>query len=97
MGARTALPLITAPRPSTATLAQLLQRATTPLSHRQPPAHQPRTQPHEAQQLVQAKPGITIPQMGQEMGITPNYLYRVLPQLAKEGKVKKTGKGWSLA
>src|SRR4051812_23896192 len=39
--------------------------------------------------LVERKPGITIPELGKEMGITPNYLYRVLPQLAKDGKVKK--------
>jgi hypothetical protein len=48
----------------------------------------------EALALVQSKPGITIPEMGKEMGITPNYLYRVLPELAKDGKVKKQGKGW---
>jgi winged helix-turn-helix DNA-binding protein len=47
--------------------------------------------------LVQAKPGITIPEMAKEMGITPNYLYRVLPDLAKDGKVKKAGKGWEPA
>ena len=51
----------------------------------------------QALALVQAKPGITIPEMGQEMGITPNYLYRVLPELAKDGKVKKVGKGWEPA
>jgi hypothetical protein len=47
--------------------------------------------------LVQAKPGITIPEMAKEMGITPNYLYRVLPELANHGKVKKNGKGWEPA
>jgi hypothetical protein len=47
--------------------------------------------------LVEAKPGITIPEMAKEMGITPNYLYRVLPELAKDGKVKKAGKGWEPA
>jgi CRP-like cAMP-binding protein len=52
------------------------------------------TRTAQALALVQAKPGITIPEMGKEMGITPNYLYRVLPQLAKDGKVKKSGKGW---
>jgi hypothetical protein len=31
--------------------------------------------------------------MAKEMGITPNYLYRILPDLAKDGKVKKSGKG----
>ena len=51
----------------------------------------------QALALVQAKPGITIPEMGQEMRITPNYLYRVLPELAKDGKVKKVGKGWEPA
>ena len=52
------------------------------------------TRAAQALALVQAKPGITIPEMGKEMGITPNYLYRVLPELAKDGKVKKQGKGW---
>ncbi len=28
------------------------------------------------------------------MGIKQNYLYRVLPGLANEKKVKKDGKGW---
>ena len=52
------------------------------------------TRSAQALALVQSKPGITIPEMGKEMGITPNYLYRVLPELAKDGKVKKDGKGW---
>ena len=55
------------------------------------------TRSAQALALVQAKPGITIPEMGKEMGITPNYLYRVLPELAKDGKVKKAGKGWEPA
>jgi hypothetical protein len=28
------------------------------------------------------------------MGIKQNYLYRVLPGLAKEGKLEKKGRGW---
>jgi hypothetical protein len=52
------------------------------------------TRSAQALALVQSKPGITIPEMGKEMKITPNYLYRVLPELAKDGKVKKSGKGW---
>jgi len=55
------------------------------------------TRSAQALALVQSKPGITIPEMGKEMGITPNYLYRVLPELAKDGKVKKDGKGWVAA
>ncbi len=30
------------------------------------------------------------------MGIQQNYLYRVLPGLAEEGKVTKSGRGWHL-
>ena len=55
------------------------------------------TRSAQALALVEAKPGITIPEMAKEMRITPNYLYRVLPELAKDGKVKKNGKGWEPA
>jgi DNA-binding IclR family transcriptional regulator len=43
---------------------------------------------------VQAEPGITIPQLALKMGIKQNYLYRVLPGLEAEGKVKKQGREW---
>lgn len=45
-------------------------------------------------ELVRAQPGITIPELAGHMGIKPNYLYRVLPQLADDGKVRRDGKGW---
>ncbi len=45
-------------------------------------------------ELVRTQPGITIPELASHMGIKPNYLYRVLPQLADEGKVRREGKGW---
>jgi len=45
-------------------------------------------------ELVRVHPGITIPELAEHMGIKPNYLYRVLPQLADEGKVRREGKGW---
>jgi hypothetical protein len=48
----------------------------------------------QAQELVNAKPGITIPELADSMGIGANYLYRVMPGLQKDGKVKKRGKGW---
>jgi Winged helix-turn-helix DNA-binding len=48
----------------------------------------------EALSLVQAQPGITIPELAAKMGISPNYLYRVLPGLEKEGKIRKDGRGW---
>jgi hypothetical protein len=48
----------------------------------------------EALALITKQPGITIPELGTAMGIKQNYLYRVLPKLAKESKVKKRGRGW---
>ena len=48
----------------------------------------------QALQLVGDNPGITIPEMAQRMGIQVNYLYRVLPGLEQDGKVRKEGRGW---
>ena len=48
----------------------------------------------EALALVRSKPGITIPEIAEQMGIKQNYLYRVLPGLAEDGLVKKDGRGW---
>ena len=48
----------------------------------------------EALELVKANPGITIPEIAEKMGIKQNYLYRVLPGLAQEGRVVKEGRGW---
>jgi hypothetical protein len=48
----------------------------------------------EARRLVNERPGITIPELADAMGIQANYLYRVMPTLQKEGEVRKRGKGW---
>src|SRR5215208_3164379 len=48
----------------------------------------------QALELVKARPGITIPELAEAMGIKQNYLYRVMPTLADEGKVTKSGRGW---
>jgi CRP-like cAMP-binding protein len=48
----------------------------------------------QAERLVRDNPGITISELAKKMGITPNYLYRVMPQLEKDGKVRKRDKGW---
>ena len=48
----------------------------------------------QAYELVKARPGITIPELAESMGIKQNYLYRVMPTLAEEGKVTKSGRGW---
>jgi hypothetical protein len=54
------------------------------------------TRATQALDLVKSRPGITIPEMAEAMGIQQNYLYRVLPGLAEEGKVVKSGRGWHL-
>lgn len=48
----------------------------------------------QALQLVRDRPGITIPELAEAMEIQQNYLYRVMPGLAEEGKVTKSGRGW---
>jgi hypothetical protein len=55
------------------------------------------TRSNQALALVQEQPGITIPEMAKAMSIQPNYLYRVLPKLAAEGKIRKDGQGWAPA
>jgi hypothetical protein len=54
------------------------------------------TRASQALKLVQERPGITIPELADAMGIKQNYLYRVMPGLANEGKVRKSGRGWHL-
>jgi hypothetical protein len=54
------------------------------------------TRAAQALDLVRDRPGITIPELAQAMGIQQNYLYRVMPGLAEQGKVTKSGKGWHL-
>jgi transposase-like protein len=52
------------------------------------------TRADEAVKIVSAKPGITASQIAAEMKIKPNYLYRVMAELQKEGKVSKRGRGY---
>ena len=48
----------------------------------------------EALAQVKASPGITIPEIAEQIGIKQNYLYRVLRGLADDGLVVKDGRGW---
>jgi hypothetical protein len=52
------------------------------------------TRAAQAEKLVRENPGITISDLAKKMSIKPNYLYRVLPELQKDGKVRKRGKEW---
>jgi len=48
----------------------------------------------EALKLVHTHPGITLAEMAKRMKIQANYLHRILPQLEKDGKVRKHEKGY---
>ncbi|MEJ7824936.1 MAG: ParB/RepB/Spo0J family partition protein [Solirubrobacteraceae bacterium] len=44
--------------------------------------------------IVMQRPGITIPEISEIMGIQQNYLYRILPGLQDDGLIRKDGRGW---
>jgi hypothetical protein len=51
------------------------------------------TRSKQTLELVRKQPGITIPELAKAMGIKQNYLYRVVPELVKDGHVRKEGRG----
>jgi DNA invertase Pin-like site-specific DNA recombinase len=55
------------------------------------------TRSDQAVKLIQANPGIGASEIAKQMRIKPNYLYRVLGDLQKEGRVKKDGRSYSAA
>src|SRR3954447_10836172 len=50
------------------------------------------TRADQAVQLIESQPGISASNVAKTMKIKPNYLYRVLGDLEKEGRVKKDGR-----
>jgi len=46
--------------------------------------------------LIAEQPGITASDLAKAMSIAPNYLYRVLPRLEREGHIIKQGKGYHM-
>ncbi len=55
------------------------------------------TRADQAVRLIKANPGITAAEVAKKMRIKPNYLYRVLGDLEKEGRVKKSGRSYTAA
>jgi DeoR/GlpR family transcriptional regulator of sugar metabolism len=56
----------------------------------------PRGSGRRAQEVlghVHKQPGITIAELAERMKIKAKYLYRVLPQLEKDGKLRERDKG----
>jgi CRP-like cAMP-binding protein len=52
------------------------------------------TRSDQAVKLVAANPGISASDMAKRMNIKPNYLYRVMADLEKQGKVRKDGRAY---
>lgn len=48
----------------------------------------------QAVDLIVANPGISASEIARVMKIKPNYLYRVLKDLAKAGRIKKKGRSY---
>jgi CRP-like cAMP-binding protein len=55
------------------------------------------TRADQAAKHVQANPGITASEIAKKLRIQPNYVYRVMGDLQKQGKVRKKGKGYVAA
>jgi hypothetical protein len=51
------------------------------------------TRSNQVLALIRKTPGITIPQLAEQLKIQPNYLYRVIPKLNSDGLVIKDGTG----
>jgi hypothetical protein len=53
------------------------------------------TRADQAVRIIKQNPGITVSELGRKMKLNhPNYLYRVLPDLQKEGRISRKGKGY---
>ena len=52
------------------------------------------TRADQAVKMVKAEPGISAGQVAKKMRIAPNYMYRVMGELEKDGRVRKKGRGY---
>lgn len=53
------------------------------------------TRADQAVRIIKQNPGITVSELGRKMKLNhPNYLYRVLPDLEKGGRIKRKGRGY---
>jgi predicted HTH transcriptional regulator len=53
------------------------------------------TRSDQAVKLIQENPGIGASEIAKRLRIKPNYMYRVLGDLQKEGRVKKEGRSYT--
>jgi DNA invertase Pin-like site-specific DNA recombinase len=55
------------------------------------------TRADQAVKIIADNPGISASEIAKQMRIKPNYLYRVLGDLQKDGRVKKSGRSYSIS
>ena len=53
------------------------------------------TRADQAVSMIGANPGVSASEIAKRMKIKPNYLYRVLGDLQKEGRVRKSGRKYT--
>jgi DNA-binding IscR family transcriptional regulator len=44
--------------------------------------------------VVEENPGVSASEIAKQLKIKPNYMYRVMGELQKEGRVRKRGRGY---
>lgn len=52
------------------------------------------TRSEHALKHLESNPGATASEIAKGLGIKPNYVYRVMAELEKDGRVRKEGKGY---
>jgi DNA invertase Pin-like site-specific DNA recombinase len=52
------------------------------------------TRADQAVKIVESNPGVSASEVAKQLKIKPNYLYRVMGDLEKEGRVSKRGRGY---
>ena len=85
------------PRGSSSTASAGSDTAAAPKSSGAPKKRRRRrggTRADQAVELITSQPGISASDVAKTMKIKPNYLYRVLGDLEKEGRVKKDGRNY---
>ena len=70
------------------------RRATRGASGRSSGRRRRGTRADQAVSMIGANPGVSASEIAKRMKIKPNYLYRVLAELEKEGKVRKEGRSY---
>ena len=85
------------PRGSSSTAGSSATTAAAPKASAAPKKRRRRrggTRADQAVDLITSQPGISASDVAKTMKIKPNYLYRVLGDLEKEGRVKKDGRNY---